>query len=180
MRALNRNERLLAGLLGGMAFLLVNLVGMRWIASQTAASRAEIARLTGEADAARTLLKERPYWLVRQDWVAQHLPPPYDEKTSRAQFVQEVVDSVQKHQLQTESQQPLETERDGRLAIAGIEITVNGRLEAIVRWLHALQQPGNYELIRSFTLRQAEDGNTMQAVVRLGKVFRAGDLAAYP
>jgi hypothetical protein len=180
MRPLNSNERLLATLFGAVVFLLLNLAGMRWIASQTSTSRADITRLKGEVEAARTLLGERPYWTARQDWIAQHSPSPYNEQTSRAQFVQEVVNSVQKHQLKTESQQPLETERDGRLAVAGIEVTVEGRLEAIVRWLHELQQPGSYVLLRSLTLRQASEGNTMQAVVRLGKVFRSGDLASYP
>jgi hypothetical protein len=180
MRQLNRNERLLVALLGAAAFLVANLVAMKWIANQTATSRAEIERLKGEATAARTLLKEKPYWTARQDWVEGHLPAPYDEKTSRAQFVQEVQESLKKFQLTTQQQQPLETEMNGRLAIAGIEITVDGRLEAIVRWLHEIQQPGSYALVRSFTLRQAEDGNTMQAVVRLGKIFRAGDLATNP
>lgn len=180
MRPLNRNERLLATLLGALAFLVLNLAGMKWIAGQTANSRAEINRLAGEAAAARTLLKEKPYWNVRQDWVAQHVPQPFDERTSQSQFVQEVQDSLKKFQLTTQQQQPLPTEREGRLAVAGIEVTVEGRLEAIVRWLHKLQQPGSYDLVRSFTLRQAEDGNTMQAVVRLGKVYREGGLAAYP
>jgi hypothetical protein len=180
MRPLNRNERLLATLFGAMAFLLLNLVGMKWIANQTANSRAEISRLKGEADAARTLLKEKPYWNVRQEWVEEHVPQAFDERTSQSQFVQEVQDGLKKFQLTTQQQQPLPTEHEGRLAIAGIEVTVEGRLEAIVRWLHELQQPGSYDLVRSFTLRQAEDGNTMQAVVRLGKVYRAGDLASYP
>lgn len=180
MRELNRNERLLATLLGAAMFLLLNLFGMKWVSSHIAAARGDITRSKGEVAAARTLLEQRPFWTARQDWVAEHPPEAYDERTSRAKFVQSVQDSLNKQDLKTESIQPLETERDGRLAITGIELTVTGRLESIVRWLHALQQPGNYQLVRSFTLRQADDGNTMQAVVRLGKVFRSGDLASYP
>jgi hypothetical protein len=180
MRPLNRNERLLATLLGAAAFLVFNLFGMKWVASHAATTRAEIARFKSEADAARALLKERPYWNARQDWVAANPPEPYDDKTSRAKFVNEITDSLKSYQLKADSQQPLETERDGRIAVTGIELSVTGRLESIVRWLYALQQPGSYLLVRSFTLRQADDGNTMQAVVRLGKVFRAGDLASYP
>jgi len=180
MRQLNRNERMLATFLGAAAFLAFNLFGMKWVASHTAAARADIAKSKSDVAAARALLQERPYWNVRQDWVAAHAPEAYDEKTSRAKFVQAVQESLNKQNLKTESIQPLETERDGRLAITGIELTVTGRLEAIVRWLYALQQPGNYQFVKSFTLRQAEDGNTMQAAVRLGKVFHSGDLASYP
>ena len=180
MRALNRNERLLAGLFGGLAFLFLNLAGMRWIANHTATAKADIAQLESDAAAARVLLKDRPGWVVRQNWVESHPPEAYDEKTSRSKFVQDVQSGVAAQQLKIESQQPLEPEREGRLVEVGIEITVTGRLESIVRWLYDLQQPGKYERIRTFTLKQAEDGNTMQALVRLGKVFRTGDVAANP
>ncbi|MGH8048378.1 MAG: hypothetical protein ACREKL_14135 [Chthoniobacterales bacterium] len=180
MRPLNRNERMLATLLGAVAFLVINFAGMKWVANRTTMTRAEITQLKTEAEAARNLLKQRPYWLVRQDWVAAHPPAAYDDKTSRAQFVQDVTEGMKKQSLTIEAQQPLETERDGRLAITGIELTVTGKLESIVRWLYSLQQPGNYQFVRSFTLRQSDEGTTMQAVVRLGKVFRSGDLASYP
>jgi hypothetical protein len=180
MRPLNRNERLMATALGAMLFLFVNLAGMRWIGGQMRDARAEISRLTTESAAARTMLQERPYWLARQAWVAEHPPEVYDERTSRSKYVQDVQAQVQAQKLTIMSQQPLETERDGRLALVGMEVTVQGRLEAIVRWLHKLQQPGRYETVRSFTLKQADDGNTMEANVRLGKVLRSGDLASYP
>jgi hypothetical protein len=180
MRPLNRNERLLATLLGASAFLVVNLFGMKWIASHATAAKAEIARSRSEVDAAKALLKERPYWTARQEWIAGHPPAAYDERTSQAQFVQTVQDSLGREGLKIEAQQPLPTERDGRLATAGYEVTVVGRLESIVRWLHALQQPGTYQFVRSLTLRQSDEGTTMQAIVRLGKVFRSGDLASYP
>jgi hypothetical protein len=180
MRPLNRNERLMAATLGALVFLFLNLAGMRWIADRMRETRAEISRMETESAAARTMLKQRPYWLARQDWVAKHPPEIYDERTSRSKYVQEIQASVQAQNLKIESQQPLETERDGRLALVGMEVTVEGRLEAIVRWLDALQQPGKYEAVRSFSLRQADDGNTMEATVRLGKVLRSGDLASYP
>lgn len=180
MRPLNRNERLMAAALAAMVFLFINLAGMGWIGGQMRDARAEVSRLESESGAANTLLKERPYWLARQAWVAGHPPEVYDERTSRSKYVQDIQAGVQAQNLRIESQQPLETERDGRLALVGMEITVHGRLEAIVRWLHAFQQPGKYETVRNFTLKQADDGNTMEATVRLGKVLRSADLASYP
>ncbi len=180
MRPLNRNERIMATALGAMVFLFINLAGMRWLSGHLGETRSEMSRLEAESGAARTLLTERPHWLARQAWVAEHLPEIYDERTSRSKYVQQIQASVQAQNLTIESQQPLETERDGRLALVGMEVTVQGRLQSIVRWLHALQQPGKYETVRSFTLKQADDGNTMEATARLGKVLRSGDLASYP
>jgi hypothetical protein len=177
MRPLNRNEQLLALALGGTVFLLLSLFGMRWVADQMRGGRAEIARLETEVAAARRMLEQKPYWLARQDWLLAHQPQPYDARTSRSKFVEEIQSSVTANKLQIASQQPQTDERQGRLATTWIDLTVTGRLEAIIRWLQALQQPGKYEVVRSFTLKQAEDGNTMELHVLLGKIFRAGELA---
>jgi hypothetical protein len=178
MRPLNRNEQLLAFALGGAVFLLLNLFGMRWVADQMRGGRADIARLESDVAAARRLLEQKPYWLARQDWLLAHPPELYDSRTSRAKFVQDVQASLSAHQLQIDAQQPQSDETQGRLASTWIDLTVTGHLEAIVRWLHALQQPGSYEVVRSFTLKQADDGHTMEAHVLLGKIFRTQELAA--
>lgn len=176
MRALNRNEQLLALALGGALFLVLNLFGMRWVADQMRSGRAEIAQLESDAAAARQLLGQKSYWLGREGWLRAHPPELYDARTSRSKFVQEVQSSVTADKLQIAAQQPQADESQGRLATAWIDLTVTGRLEAIVHWLHTLQQPGKYEIARSFTLKQAEDGKTMELHVILGKIFRTGEL----
>lgn len=178
MRPLNRNEQLLALALGGALFLVLNLFGMRWVADQMRSGRAEIAQLESDAAAARQLLKQKPFWTARQDWLLVHQPDLYDARTSRSKFVEEVQASVTTNKLQIASQQPQTDEQQGMLATTWIDLTVTGRLEAIVRWIHALQQPGKYAVVKSFTLKQADEGNTMELHVLLGKIFRSGELTA--
>jgi hypothetical protein len=178
MRQLNRNEQLLALALGGTVFLLLNLFGMRWVADQMRNGRAEIAQLESDAAAARQLLKQKPFWTARQDWLRTHQPDLYDARTSRSKFVEEVQASVTTSKLQIASQQPQSDEQQGMLATTWIDLTVTGRLEAIVNWIHALQQPGKYAVVKSFTLKQADEGNTMELHVLLGKIFRSGELTA--
>jgi Tfp pilus assembly protein PilO len=178
MRPLNRNEQLLALALGGTVFLLLNLFGMRWVAGQMRSGRAEIAQLESDVAAARQLLKQKPFWVARQDWLLAHQPELYDARTSRSKFVEEVQASVTTSKLQIASQQPQADEQQGMLATTWIDLTVTGRLEAIVSWIHALQQPGKYAVVKSFTLKQADEGNTMELHVLLGKIFRSGELTA--
>jgi hypothetical protein len=182
MRPLNRNERLLATALGVALFLIANMVGFKLMNARLQASKVEIVRLNAEAEQARLMLEQRPYWQARQTWVGDHPPDAYDAATSRAKYVQEVTTSLSENKLKTMAQQPQSDEHDpgGRLAMVSIDLTVQGRLEKMVRWLQALQQPGKYEVIRSFTLKKGDDATTMEMQVRLGKVLRAGDLASYP
>ncbi len=180
MRPLTRNERLLAGALGALVFLFVNLAGMRWVSDQMRTQNTVIRQLETEVGVTRQLLKQRSYWEARQAWMAAHPPEVYDERMTRSKFLQEVQAGVQGKELKTDSQQPLDTERSGSLAIANIDLVLNGRLESIVRWLHTVQQPGKYVSIGNFTLKQGDDGNSMQLQVRLGKVYRAGGSAASP
>jgi hypothetical protein len=180
MRPLNRNERLLAGALGAVVFLFINLAGMRWISDQMRVQKAAISQLESDAAATRTLLTQQPYWEARQGWVAAHPPDVYDDRTTRSKFLQEVQSDVQTQGLKIQSQQPLDTDRAGQMSVANIDLVLSGRLEAIVRWLHAVQQPGKYVTIGNFTLKQGDDGNSMQLQVRLGKVYRAGGPSASP
>ena len=174
MRPLNRNERLLAGALGALAFLFLNLAAMRWISEQMRTQRAAITQLEMEAQATRQLLKQRPYWVARQEWIAAHPPETYNELQTRAKFQREAQTSLQDKGLKIDSQQPQDTEHVGDLAVANLDLMMTGRLEAIVRWLHAVQQPGKSVSVGNFTLKQGEDGNSMQLEVRLAKVYRAG------
>jgi len=180
MRTLNRNERLLSIALGTVLFLLLNLVGMKWVSSQMSAARANIDSLQSDAGAEKALLSQRPFWDSRGKWMKAHPPEIFDERTSRSKFIDDIQAGIQAKKLHIDQQQPLETEHDDLLAITLIDLTLEGHLEDIVRWLYSIQQPGAYCLVRTFTLNQAEDGKTMQLQIRLGKVFRTGDMPATP
>ncbi len=180
MRALNRNERLLAGALGALLILFVNLAGMRWVADQMRTEGTKIRQLAGETQAARLLMKQRPYWIARREWLDAHPPEIYDARSSISKFQQEMQTGILAQKLKIDLQQPLDTERSGDLAVANIDVVVSGRLEAIVRWLQAVQQPGRYMSLKNFTLNQSDDGNSMELQVRLGKVYRAAASATSP
>ncbi len=180
MRPLNRNERLLAASFGAILFLVINLAGVRWVANQISVLHGDIHTLQTEGVAAREMLEQRPYYVAREAWLDAHPLPVYDERTSQSEFVQSVNQDLNAHKLRILSQVPQETTRAGALAFARIDLTINGRLEAIVRWLHAVQQPGKSLFTERFTLKQGEDGNSMELQVLLGKIYRAGGSAASP
>lgn len=180
MRALNRNERMLALALGTCLFLVANMFAVRGIATKMRESRGEITRLRSEVAASRQVLAEKPYWEARERWIEDHPLPKYDDRVSGAEFLQEIQQSLKKRDLKIDSQQLMAAELSGSLATVDVNLTVEGQLEAIVRWLHTIQQPGSYHLVRSFELKKEGSGNTMQLQIRLGRVFRTGDLVSSP
>ncbi len=131
MRALNRNEQLLALALGGALFLVLNLFGMRWVAEPMRSGRAEIAQLESGCRRRASIARQK-FLLARPRGLACEpiRPNSYDARTSRSKFVQEVQSSVTADKLQIAAQQPLADESQGRLATAWIDLdlTVTGRL----------------------------------------------------
>lgn len=180
MRPLTRNERMLSLAVGTCVFLIANMLGVRWIAGELRAWRADIVRLKTEVAAAKQVMLEEPYWHARQAWMENHPLPRYDEEQSLANFLEEMRAGLKQRNLKIESQQPMAPEVLGSLATVDVALKVEGRLEDIVRWLHAVQQPGEYLLVRKFKLNQASGKNTMELDITLGRVFRTGDIASSP
>ena len=180
MRPRTRNERMLSIAVGTCVFLLANLFGVRWVANEMRTWRRNITRLQGEVATARQVVQEAPYWHARQDWMNAHPLPAYDENQSLATLMQDLPAGIKRHNLKIEGQQPVGTEVNGSLAVVEIDFKLEGRLEDIVRWLHSIQQPGQYFIVRNFVLKQTQGRNTMNLDIRLGRVFRTGDIASSP
>src|SRR4051812_19080676 len=71
---MNQRERVLAGLVGGVLFLLINFFGWSWLMGAISKSREELAA-HGQTRLQQTVfLRERDLWKKRQQWLDQHQP----------------------------------------------------------------------------------------------------------
>lgn len=180
MRPLTHNEKMLSLAVGTCVFLIANMLGIRWLAGEIRSWRADIEQLETQIAASEQVMEEAPYWNARQEWIASHPLPVFDESQSTAVFLQDIDSGLRQQNLKVDSKVPMAAELFGSLATIDVELKVEGRLEDIVRWLHAVQQPGQYHLVRRFKLNQAGNKNTMQMEIRLGRVFRTGDIVSSP
>jgi hypothetical protein len=172
MRKPTPSERRLMLIFGLIIVGALHIVIFRWAMGAKDALSSEVFRLQSAVDEYRLLLAEKDFWEARKQWLAAH---PFDEhhgRQSESQFAEDIQASLQRHGLTISSQQMKESSQAGGLVEAQFEFSARGSLEKIIRWLGTTQQPGHHIAVRAFTLKRLEDGDLMEARMRIGKIFR--------
>lgn len=180
MRKPTASERRLILMFGAVILVLLNLLVVKWYSGARQKLSAEVRQFEGTLAEYRALMEERPCWEARKQWMLAHPPEPHAGRESDSRFAEEIQRTLTESGLAIDSQQLREAERDGMLVKTGLELSVKGRLEQIVRWLNRVQQPGNYFAVEGLTLKCLDDGATMVGRVQVCKIFRTGGIAANP
>ncbi len=180
MRKPTASERRLVAIFVGLIFLLLNFFVIRWYSAGRQQLSAQVTALEQTAAEYRALLTERPQWEARQQWVQAHPLETHQGREAESRFAEEIQTTLTQNGLDIDAQQLKDSALDGGLVQAQLEFSVKGRLEQVIRWLCQIQQPGNHLVVQSLTLRRIDDGDTMNARIRIGKIFRAGKVAQTP
>ena len=101
---------------------------------------------------------------------------PHEGPETDSRFAEKMQQSVIQFGLSIESQQLHESENQGDMLMVSLDLTIKGKLEPIVRWMHEVQQPGKYFVIRTFTLKRFDEGANMSARMNVRGLFHRGDL----
>ncbi|MEI6337373.1 MAG: hypothetical protein WCQ57_02170 [Verrucomicrobiota bacterium] len=173
MRKPTVNERRLIAVFGGLLFLLLNLVVIKWYSSGRQQLSAQVTALEQSVAEYRALLTERPQWEARQHWMQDHPLETHQGREADSRFAEEIQRTLTQNGLSIEAQQLKDSTEEGGLIQAQLEFRAKGRLEQVLRWLCQIQQPGKHLVVQAFTLRRMDEGDTMNAHIRIGKIFRA-------
>jgi len=74
LQRMNRRERILAGVVALVVFVLVNLFLWSWLFRATGDSRAEVAKRKQNHTEQTVLLRESDLWTNRDKWLREHEP----------------------------------------------------------------------------------------------------------
>ena len=74
LQRMNRRERLLAGIVVLVVFLLVNLFFWNWLFHAIGDSRLEVAKRKATHNEQTVLLRESDLWANRDKWLREHQP----------------------------------------------------------------------------------------------------------
>ncbi len=154
-------------------FLIANLFIFNWVTGMLRENRADLAKAKLTIRESEAMLAGRPFWEARGDWVERNPMEVYAGLESDSAFAESVQRGVQAAGLSVESQSLRPAVSADGLTVTGLDLDVRGELQAMVKWLNALQSPGNYVAIESFTLKRADASSTMRLQVRVTKVFRS-------
>ena len=71
---MNPRERLLAWIVAGAMFVLLNLLILNWLFGALGRARVELAARRAAGAEQALYMKERDLWMKRDQWIQQHQP----------------------------------------------------------------------------------------------------------
>lgn len=159
MRALTSKEkRLLWGLLA-VLFIVLNLAGLRVFLTRHGALKKEIAGLKLQAAEDKNILAERALWEKRAAWLDANQPEDdLSTKEDDGKFYDFVKSSATKLGLQFTQKEVGESKMGEGDSIVEVFYSsqVKGKMEALVKWLHELQDPKQFRAIKQIAIKSGE------------------------
>lgn len=172
MREPTRTERFLMAVLGALVLLLVVLIVVRSVRGTLDRNRAEELRLRGLLEEYNSWIAQAEIWKEREQWLLTHQPLVWNREKSEADFAQMLQETVAAEGMQILGQRLAGSQEVGKFVESSIQMTIKGTTEAIIRWLHRLQQPGEFLSVRQLNLRLDGDKKNLRAEVGVVRFYR--------
>lgn len=153
---MKRSERFLLFSLLGLGFLGLLVVASDLFLDKRALLLAEQDQLNTEWITIETRLEEKELWSIRSNWLESQQPVSTSpEKMDQAIF-QEARATDAEGVIAT-SQTLLPTRNSTHYTQSGVSVIAEGNLPDVFRWLHRLEQPGDFRLIRNLKVTPAKE-----------------------
>ena len=104
------------------------------------------------------LLEMRDQWMTRNDWLRANQPP----FTSREQVDNEIFEDAKARDfegIEVSGIKFLEPVSTPHYEQAGVSLTVSGSLESVFRWIHRVQRPEEFRVVRNVRVIPDEEEN---------------------
>lgn len=171
---MNRRERILAALVGGVVFLLANVFAWSSLLGAISRTRAEVVKRKSERTTQAVYVKERDMWAKRDQWIRKHQPQlkgPGEAST----LLDQIKDVAGKHQVLIEN--PAigsgDTTPNRQSVFASIE--TKSPWPPLVHFLYDVQQPESFVVFENATLAiDSADPTMMRGKFKIARWFAPG------
>ena len=154
---MNRRERVLSGIVGGVVFVLINLFLWSWLLGAIGQARTDLAAKQSLRQEEELFIKDRPLWTKRDEWLHQHQPPLKNSGEAQTTLLDQLKQTAVKYNILVEN--PAigagETTPNHQTVFASIE--TKSPWPPLVHFLYDVQQPDSFIVFESVNL--AIDGN---------------------
>jgi hypothetical protein len=172
---MNQRERLLASLVGGVLFLLVNIFGWSWIMGAISASREDLAARQHTRLEQSVYLKERDLWTKRQQWLEQHQPVYKGEGEASTLLESQIRPIAAKYAILIENPGISAGETTPNYRSVHATFETRSHWDSLVRFLFDVQQPEAFIVFESVNLAvDAGDPSMMRGKFKVARWFAPG------
>jgi hypothetical protein len=168
---MNPRERLLAWIVAGAMFVLLNLVILSWLFGALGRARTDLtARKAARAEQA-TYVKERDLWAKRDQWIRQH-QPTFKNPAEASALLDQIKQAASKYNvlIQNPAIGSGETTPNHHTVFASIE--TKSPWPPLVHFLYDVQQPDAFVVFESVNLAiDSSDPTMMHGKLKIARWF---------
>lgn len=165
MNRLTSRERFLLALFLGALFLVGNWMLLAGAFQRHARLRADLAAKRSELHSMEKLLSESGSWAEREAWMEAHLPKLENPEQGGVQLLDLVKTAARDHEVALESPELGGVESQSVCRSVSVQLAARCSWENLVRFLHAMQQPGRFIVFENVSL-QADPANSGRVLCR--------------
>lgn len=172
---LSAREKVMAGMVAGVLFLLFNLLVVGAGLRKQAELRAALKTKNGEWKTMQGLLSQRDLWAGREKWLQEKQPKLQNEARAGADLLDYVKEGAQKQGLVLQNPQIGLPEKTAHYRAVSVNVETKCDWAGLVKFLYALQQPEQFIVIQSSEIKIDPGDNTkMFARLRIAKWYSPG------
>jgi len=175
---MSKREKTLAFLVGGVVFLLINVVVLKFFINQHAALKTSAAKIQGDINALKLKEQDRDFDRERDTWLNEKLPTMGDSQVAGRDLTKSITEIARKHDVVIET--PLAgNPRPGQYYNSlGARVVAKGTWKAIFFFIQELQSPDKgptpFVVLDPVDLKvDLTDKTLMRAEVSVNRWFKA-------
>jgi hypothetical protein len=156
LRKLTKSERRLGLILGLSVFVMLNFYGISYLLDEHASLAQKISELQGQQRSNELWLRERGLWLGRKEWLDAKQPHVPTGAAAQSELLESLTKAAKDHALTIEEQSFGETTNTADYRSVAVKLKLSGKLEDVVKWLVAVQQPEQFQAVTNFALKSTD------------------------
>jgi hypothetical protein len=168
---MNRRERVLALIVAGILFALLNLFIWNWLIGVAGRARAELAERRAARKQQSVYLKEKNLWAKRDQWLQEH-QPTLKNPAEASTFLDQVKQIAGKHNILIENPAIGSGESTPNRQTVFASIETKGPWPPLARFLYEVQHPEAFVVFDNVNLViDGSDNTQMRGKFKIAKWF---------
>ncbi|MEA3189019.1 MAG: hypothetical protein QOD99_2849 [Chthoniobacter sp.] len=165
---LSGRERLLATVVIGAVFIVLNLVLFKTFLRKQSDLRQQLTSRKAELNSMQILLSERDLWKERDAWLAATQPKMANENTAGVELLETIRALAKKHDVTLERPALASPGRTQWYRSASVTLETKSSWQNLIGFLQELQEPTRFRVVESANITiDATDQTQMRTKLRV-------------
>jgi len=169
---MNRRERTMLLTVGGIVFLLINIMIWSWLLGTISNARSELATRESKRKEQKIFVSERGMWEQREKWLHQHQPVFNGAGEASTLLEQQLKPIAAKYNILLENPQIGSGETTPSHQTVWASIETKSDWKSLVHFLYDVQQPEGFVVFESANLAvDSSDPTKMHGKFKIARWF---------